>query len=157
MKFVVNKAYSNRQNRKLISISAFLLLVAVALVAMLFRVQKLTDLFFPIVGIYFIATATWAMFKKIKRGVASYAVVNVDETAEVLSVSFDEATVSLPLNQLTNLRLQYKSGSLQSVVTDTNAMGRVRFEGYDQLELLAEILKKYVPIENIKTASFFHR
>lgn len=157
MKFVVAEGHVKRQNRNSIWLVLFLLLVVALLIAMAVSARKWTDFIVPAIGIFFVGNTMWSMFKKFKEGAASYPVVNLDESKGALAIAYKDVSISLGLNQLTNLRLQYRSRRLQSVVTHTDAMGTLRFEGYEQLELLADVLKKYVPPEKVTTASFYHR
>ena len=157
MKFIVSDAHVKRQARNAVWMGLFLVAPLAGCIALLIGAKKISDMVFPAIGIYLFAQGLWEMFKRVREGAASYPAVELDGPAGRLTVSHNNLTVTMPLDQIKSLRLQYKSGKLTSVLANTRSSGMVRFEGYEHLDMLADALKQYVPIEQIKHATFYHR
>jgi hypothetical protein len=60
------------------------------------------------------------------------------------------------LSQIKNLRLQSKSGQLVSILLKTSSGEDMRFEGYENLDVLASALERFAPAGGVTYASFYH-
>ena len=88
---------------------------------------------------------------------ASYPEVEILEPQEKIDISHKNAVVSMPLSDIEKLIIQCKKGSVTSILLTTKSFSNLRFEGYENLEKMAEILKKYTPAKNLKIATWYHR
>ena len=155
--FFVSQEHVKRQGRNAFWVGLLLTALLAGCIASLIRAEKTSAMFFPAIGIYLFVQGLWTLFKKVREGAASYPAVEFNEIAGTLAVSHKQLTVTMPLNQIKSLRLQYGSGELRSVLAKTTSSGTVRFEGYEHLDVLADVLKRYVSAENIKNATVYHR
>jgi hypothetical protein len=96
-------------------------------------------------------------YKRFKEGAASYPVVELDETAGTIAVSYKNITVTVPLSESNKLRLQYKFKTLKSILLTTKSGQVVRFDGYENLVDIAAVLERHTPKENITIAKWYHR
>jgi hypothetical protein len=157
MKYEVSAAHVRRQRRNAVWAVLFFAALSAGCVASLVHAAKVSSMIFPALGIYLFGQGLWYAFKKTREDASSYPIVELDENAGTLAVSHLKLTVTMPLDQIKGLRLQYKSEELRSVLAETTSSGPVRLEGYEHLEELAGALKKYVATESIKRATFYHR
>jgi hypothetical protein len=157
MKFMVSELHVKRQTRKTFWIGLLFIALLSSCAVSLIRAEKASAMFLPAIGIFLFAQGFWSVFKKLKEGAAWYPVVEINETAGTLAVRHKQLTVTMPLDQFKALRLQNRSGNLMSVLAKTTSSGEVRFEGYENLDVLADMLKQHVSTDHIKNATLYHR
>lgn len=157
MRFQVAAEHIKRQNRKSAFFALFLTVLSIACVGMLLGAKSLSDMIFPVIGLLLFAPPILRTYRIIKEGARSYPVLELDENAGKISVSYKDVVVAVDLSQTKNLRLQYKSNALASVIVTTSSGEVMRFEGYENLEVLAAALERLTPADRITNAKFYHR
>gem|GEM_PF-6582198 len=96
-------------------------------------------------------------YKKIKNHDSSYPTVAIIESENKIDISHKGAVVSMPLSDIESLRIQSIKGNVKSLLLTTKSFSNLRFEGYENLAEMAELLKKYTPASKIKNATWYHR
>lgn len=157
MQFHVSNQHVRRDRRKCIFVIVFLLAVAAGLVAKMLSTGKVSDQFFPIVAVFFVASVIINSYKRIKEGSSGYPTLQVDESSRKVAVQHKDLVVVVDLANIKKLRLQRKSGRLVSILVKTSSGESLRFEGYEKLDDLASVLERLTPVERITHASFYHR
>ena len=153
MHFQVTTEHIKKQNRKSVYLAIFLLLLSAAL----FNAASVSKQLFALIGLYFVGQIIYRAYKTRKYGDSSYPTLELDEKAGTISVAYRDVVVKVDITQIKNLRLQYKSSVLESVLVTTSAGQDMRFEGYENLEVLAESLKRLTPADRVSNAKFYHR
>ena len=157
MHFQVTNEHVSRQNRKSVYLTIFLLLLSAGCVAALFNAASVSNKLFSLIGLFVFAQTIYRTYKVRKEGDKSYPTLELDEKQGALSVAYEDVVVKVDITQIKNLRLQYKSSVLESVLVTTSAGQDMRFEGYENLEVLAESLKRLTPADRVSNAKFYHR
>ena len=147
MQFQITPEYVKKQNRKSTFFALFVAVLAIACVGMLLDAKSLSDMVFPAIGLLLFTPPMLGTYRIIKAGADAYPVLDLDESAGVLSVSCKDVVVTVEIPLLKNLRLQFKSDTLASVIVTTSAGQVMRFEGYESLEVLAAALERLTPAE----------
>lgn len=119
--------------------------------------DKISDLFFPVIGLLVFVPPIFGSYKRIREGKAAYPVLELDEPNGKAAVIYKDLKVIVDLSQIKNLRLQRKSGQLVSILVKTSSGENLRFDGYENLDALASTLERLTPKERITNASFYHR
>lgn len=96
-------------------------------------------------------------YKNIKNHDSSYPIVAIIESENKIDISHKGAVVSMPLSDIESLRVQSIKGNVKSLLLTTKSFSNLRFEGYENLAEMAELLKKYTPAGKIKNATWYHR
>ncbi|QCT96386.1 hypothetical protein FEV13_05495 [Stutzerimonas degradans] len=96
-------------------------------------------------------------YKNIKNHDSSYPTVAIIESENKIDISHKGAVVSMPLSDIESLRIQSIKGNVKSLLLTTKSFSNLRFEGYENLAEMAEILKKYTPAGKTKNATWYHR
>ena len=96
-------------------------------------------------------------YKSIKNHDASYPIVSIIESENKIDISHKGAVVSMPLSDIESLRIQSLKENIKSLLLTTKSFSNLRFEGYENLAEMAELLKKYTPTGKIKNATWYHR
>lgn len=96
-------------------------------------------------------------YKNIKKHELSYPNVAIIESENKIDISHKGAVVSMPLSDIESLRIQSIKGNVKSLLLTTKSFSNLRFEGYENLAEMAELLKKYTPAGKIKNATWYHR
>ncbi|WP_147411100.1 hypothetical protein [Pseudomonas cavernicola] len=96
-------------------------------------------------------------YKSIRTHDASYPVVEIIESENKIDISHKGAVVSMPLSDIESLRIQNIKGSVKSILLTTKSFSNLRFEGYENLAEMAELLKKHTPAGKTKIATWYHR
>lgn len=135
----------------------FLVAVSAGLVAKLLSINKISDLFFPVIGLLVVIPAILAGYKRIKAGGAAYPVLELDEPNGKVAVLHKDLKVIVDLSQIKNLRLQRKSDQVVSILVRTSSGESLRFDGYENLDVLASSLERLTSKGSITNASFYHR
>ena len=157
MEFHVSKEHVRREIRKAGYLILFLAAASVGLMTKLLSTDKIGDLFFPIIGLLVFVPPIFGSYKRIREGKAAYPILELDELNGKVAVLHQDLKVIVDLSQIKNLRLQRKSGQLVSILVKTSSGENLRFDGYENLDVLASALERLTPKENITNASFFHR
>ena len=79
MEFHVSKEHVRRESRKAIYLIFFLAVVSAGLVAKVLSAEKISDLFFPTIGLLVFAPPILGSYKRIREGKAAYPVLELDE------------------------------------------------------------------------------
>ena len=119
--------------------------------------SPLPDMVFPVIGIFLFVPPIFRTYKHIKEGAGSYPVIELDEATGKIAVSYKDVIVTVDITQIKNLRLQHKSEHLASVIVTTSSGEVMRFEGYENLEILASALEHLTPKDKVTNAKFYHR
>jgi hypothetical protein len=157
VEFHVSTEHVRRENRKAFYLILFLVVVSVGLVAKVLSTDKISDLFFPIIGLLVFVPPIFGSYKRIREGKAAYPVLEIDEPNRKVAVLHKDLKVIVDLSQIKNLRLQRKSGQLISILVKTSSGENLRFDGYENIDVLASALERLTPKESITNASFYHR
>lgn len=96
-------------------------------------------------------------YRSIKNHGSSYPTVSIIEPENKIEISHKGAVVSIPLSDIESLRIQSIKGSIKSLLLTTKSFSNLRFEGYENLAEMAELLRKYTPAGKIKNATWYHR
>lgn len=155
--FHVSPEHIRRKKRQ-----AFCLIVCLGFAVFVFlekalNASKITDLGAPIIVTLGLVAMMFNIIKNIKEGKASYPTLEPDEANRKVAVGYKDLQVIVDFSHIKNLRLQRKSGKLVSILVKTASGEALRFEGYENLDVLASALERITPPENITQASFFHR
>jgi hypothetical protein len=157
MEFHVSNEHVRRESRKAVYLILFLAVVSVGLVAKMLSIDKISDLFFPMMGLLVFVPPIFGSYKRIREGKAAYPILELDEPNGKVAVLHKDIKVIVDLSQIKNLRLQRKSGQLVSILVKTSSGENLRFEGYENPDLLASALERLTPKESITNATFYHR
>ena len=157
MRYRVTAEHIKRQNRESAFFALFMTVLSIACIGMLFDAKSLSDMVFPVIGLFLFTPPILRTYRIIKRGAGSYPVLELDENSGKISVSHKDIVVTVDISQIKNLRLQYKSKALASVILTTSSGEVMRFEGYESLEALAAALERLTPADRITNAKLYHR
>lgn len=157
MEFHVSNEHVRRERRKAVYLILFLTAISSALIAKMLSSDKISDLVYPIIGLLVFVTPIFGSYKRIREGKAAYPVLELDEPNGKVAVLYKDLKVIVNLSQIKNLRLQLKSGQLVSILIKTSSGEDLRFDGYENLDVLASALERLAPKERITNASFYHR
>ncbi|APW45366.1 hypothetical protein [Rhodoferax antarcticus] len=157
MEFHVSNEHVRRERRKAVYLILFLAVISSALIAKVLSTEKISDLVYPIIGLLVLSLQFFGSYKRIREGKAAYPVLELDEPNGKVAVLYKDLKVIVDLSQIKNLRLQRKSGQLVSILVYTSSGEDLRFDGYENLDVLASALERLAPKESITNASFYHR
>lgn len=157
MRLQVTTEHVKRQNRKSAAFAAFMSVLSAVCVAILFNAKSLSDMAFPLIGLWLFVPPIIRTYKIIKEGAKAYPTLELDEDAGKIAVSYKDVIVTVDISQIKNLRLQFKSNAITSVIVTTSSSEVMRFEGYEDLELLAAVLQRLTPADRITNAKLYHR
>ena len=157
MEFHVSNKHVRRERNKAVYLILFLAVVFIALIAKVLSAEKISDLVYPIIGLLIFIPPIFGSYKRVREGKAAYPVLELDEPNGKIAVLHKDLKVIVDLSQINNLRLQRKSGQLVSILLKTSSGENLRFDGYENLDVLASALERLTPKESITNASFYHR
>lgn len=157
MRFQVTPEHVKRQNRKSTFFASFLALLSAGCVGALLSAKSLSEMIFPVIGLLLFVPPIYKTYRIIKEGAGSYPVLELNESAGKIAVSYKDVVVTVDITQIKNLRLQYKSERLASVIVTTSSGEVMRFEGYENLETLASALERLTPSDRVTSAKLYHR
>ncbi len=157
MQFQITANHVKKQNRKSIHVALLLAALVAGCIAALVNAKAISNMVFPVVGILLFAPPIFRIYKHIKEGAGSYPVIELDEASGKIAVSYKDVIVTVDITQIKNLRLQYKSSLIESVIVTTSSGEVMRFEGYENLEGLASTLEHLTPKDKVTNAKFYHR
>jgi hypothetical protein len=83
----------------------------------------------------------------------------LNENEGRIAVCYKDVVVKVDITQIEkgNLRLHYKSKAWASAIVTTNSGEVMRFEGYEDLDTLANALERLTPTDRVAHAKFYHR
>ena len=157
MEFHVSNKHVRRERNKAVYLILFLAVVSIALIAKVLSADKISDLVYPIICLLIFIPPIFGSYKRVREGKAAYPVLELDEPNGKIAVLHKDLKVIVDLSQINNLRLQRKSGQLVSILLKTSSGENLRFDGYENLDVLASALERLTPKESITNASFYHR
>jgi len=157
MQFHVSPGHVKKQHRESVLFALFLLVLSAACLAFSWQAKSVSDLVYPVCGLVFFVLAIIRIVKRIREGARAYPIIDLDEAAGKIAVSYKDVAVTVDIQQIKNLRLQYKSRRLISVIVTASSGTVLRFEGYENRETLAVGLKRFTPNERTTNAKFYHR
>ena len=156
MRFQVTAEHVKQQSRKSTFLALLLVVLSVVCVGALLNAKSLSDLVFPVIGLLLFVPHILRIYKINKEGAGSYPALELNESIGKIAVSYKDVVVTVDITQIKNLRLQYKSKCLASVIVTTNSGEIMRFQGYENLETLATVLERLTPSDRITCAKFYH-
>ena len=157
MQFHVTQAHVKQQNRKSAFVALFFALLSIGCIGLLFSAKSASSIVFLLTGIALFVRAIVRIVKIIREGDQTYPIIDLDETIGKIAVKYKDIVVTVDILQIKNLRLQYKSERLVSVILTTSSGETMRFEGYQNLDMLAANLVSFTPKERVTTSKFYHR
>jgi len=157
MKFQVTDAYIKNQNKKAAYAALLLAVFSCAVIVTIVRADKISGMILPAIGLYFFTQGLFGLYKKFKEGRTAYPTFEINNESATVHVNHKNTTVSFPLSDIDKLRLQYKSGQLDSILLNTKSEQKLTINGYENLEAMAEVFQRFTPTGNVKVATWFHR
>ena len=157
MKFIVSEKYKRQEKRKTIFAAILFIALIAGFIFMFVNSSDLSNKVIAAIGIFLLAKYLPHAYRSIKNHDTSYPEVEILEPQEKIDISHKGAVVSMPLSDIENLRIQSIKGNVKSLLLTTKSFSNLRFEGYENLEEMAELLKKYTPAGKTKNATWYHR
>ncbi|MDR1350535.1 MAG: hypothetical protein LBJ59_07145 [Zoogloeaceae bacterium] len=157
MRFQVTPEHVKRQNRKSTLFALFLVLLSAGCAGALLSAKSLLDMILPVIGLSLFVPPILKTYRIIKEGAEAYPVLELNESTGKIIISYKDVVVTVDITQIKNLRLQYKSGRLASAIVTTSSSEVMRFEGYENLEILATALERLTPSDQVTNAKLYHR
>ena len=109
------------------------------------------------IGIFLLAKYLPHAYRSIKNHGSSYPEIEILEHQGKIDILHKSVVVSMPLSDIENLRIQSIKGNVKSLLLNTKSFSNLRFEGYENLGEMAELLKKHTPVGKTKNATWYHR
>lgn len=157
MNFHVSEKYKRSGKRK--TMLAALLVVGIILGAtwMFITSESMYHKILSMVTALLLIKHLPGAYKNIKNHDSPYPTVAIIGSENKIDISHKGAVVSMPLSDIESLRIQSIRGDVKSLLLTTKSFSNLRFEGYENLAEMAEILKKYTPAGKTKNATWYHR
>lgn len=157
MKFRVSEKHKRQGRRKALFAAALVIVLIAGSVLMFVSSSELSDKVIAAIGTFLLARYLPSAYRSIKNHDTSYPEVEIMESEGKIEISHNNAVVSMPLSDIVNLTLQCKSGRTNSILLTTKSFNNLRFEGYEGLEIMADVFKKHTPPGKVKIATWYHR
>ena len=157
MKFIVSEKYKREGKRKTIFAAIFVVALIAGFVLMFVNSNELSNQVIAAIGTFLFAIYLPHAYRSIKNNDTSYPAVEIFEAQNKIDISHKGAVVSMPLSDIESLRIQSIKGNVRSLLLTTKSFSNLRFEGYENLETMAEFLKKHTPAGKTKNATWYHR
>ena len=157
MKFKVSEKFKSKGRRNTILASMLVIVLIVGLIWMFISSTTTTNKIISAAGAFMLLKYLPHAYRNIKNHDSSYPELEILEHDNKLNISHKGAVISIPLSDFENLVIQSKKGEIKSILLTTKSFSNLRFEGYDNQETLAELLKKYTPAGKTKIATWYHR
>jgi len=157
MKFIVSEKYKQQGKRKTIFASILVVALIAGFILMFVNSSDLSNKVIAAIGIFLLAKYLPHAYRNIKNHDTSYPEVEILESQEKIDISHKGAVVSMPLSDIESLRIQSIKANVKSLLLTTKSFSNLRFEGYENLAEMAELLKKYTPAGKTKNATWYHR
>ena len=157
MKFYVSEEFKIKGRRKVILASLVVILLIVGAVWMFFDSSNPANKTIAAVLAFILVRKLPQIYRNIRDHDSSYPEVEILESENKLDVLYKGAVISMPLSDIDKLIIQSSKGRIKSILVTTPSVGDLRFDGYENVEQLAELLKKYTPENKVKHATWYHR
>jgi len=157
MIFRVTSEHIKRQNRKSAYVALFFVLLCVGCIVALISEKSISGMILPAIGFLLFLPPIFRTYRTIQDGAGSYPVIELNEGSGNISVSHKDVVVTVDITQIKNLRLQHKADRIASVIVTTSSGEVMRLEGYENLDALADSLKRLTPSDRITNANIYHR
>ena len=157
MQFHVTSIHIKQRNRKSAFVALLLTALSIGCIVSLTGAKSVSGVVFPAIGLILFAPAIFRIVEHTKEGARTYPVIDFDEATGKIAMSYKDIVVTVDITQIKDLRLQYKSERLVSVIVTTSSGEVMRLEGYENLEILAAALARFTPKERVTNAKFYHR
>ncbi|MCR4510726.1 hypothetical protein NUV66_15560 [Pseudomonas sp. 32.2.56] len=157
MNFNVTEKYKRSEKRKVI-LAALLFIGIIAGAAWMFiSSESMYHKILAAIIFLLLVKHLPGAYKNIRNHESSYPSVSIIESENKIDISHKGAVVSMPLSDIESLRVQSLKGNVKSLLLTTKSFSNLRFEGYENLAEMAELLKKYTPAGKTKISTWYHR
>nr|WP_298170372.1 hypothetical protein [uncultured Pseudomonas sp.] len=153
----MSEKYKRQGKRKTIFAAFFVVALMAIFVFMFINSSELSNKIVAVIGIFILAKYLPRAHRSFKNNDTSYPEVEILEAQDKIDISHKGAVVSMPLSDIESLRVQSIKGNVKSLLLTTKSFSNLRFEGYENLAEMAELLKKYTPAGKTKNATWYHR
>lgn len=157
MKFQVTDVYIKSQNKKAIYTALFLAVLICTVIVAIVNADKISGMIIPAIGLYLFVQGMLGIYKKFKEGRAAYPTFEINNETATVHVNHKNTTVSFPLSDIESLRLQYRSGQLESILLNTKSDQKLTINGYENIESMANVFQRFASPDKVKVAKWFHR
>ena len=157
MNFHVSEKYKSSGKRKTILAALLVISIIAAAVWMFIASDSLFHKILAAIISMLLIKHLPGAYRSIKNHDSSYPTVSIIESENKIEISHKGAVVSIPLSDIESLRIQSIKGSIKSLLLTTKSFSNLRFEGYENLAEMTELLRKYTPAGKIKNATWYHR
>ncbi|MCM2320539.1 MAG: hypothetical protein NDI93_14630 [Pseudomonas sp.] len=157
MNFHVSEKYKSSGKRKAILAALLVVSIIAGAVWMFIASDSIYHKILAAITTLLLIKHLPGAYKTIKNHDSSYPIVAIIESENKIDISHKGAVVSMPLSDMESLRVQSTKGNIKSLLLTTKSFSNLRFEGYENLAEMAELLKKYTPAGKIKNATWYHR
>ena len=157
MNFQVTEKYKRGGKRKVFIGGVLVVAIIAGAVWTLIASDSSFEKLLSIVVIVIMAKSLPRAWRNFKNHDASHPVVSILESENKIEISHLGAVVSIPLSDIESLRVQSVKGNVTSLLLNTKSFSDLRFEGYEDLSKMAEILGRYAPAGKTKIATWYHR
>lgn len=157
MKFIVSEKYKQQGKRKTIFAAILVTALIAGFIFMFINSSDLSNKAIAAIGIFLLAKYLPHAYRSIKNHDTSYPEVDILESKDKIDISHKGAVVSMPLSDIESLRIQSIKGNIKSLLLTTKSFSNLRFEGYENLAEMAELLERYTPAGKTKNATWYHR
>ncbi len=157
MNFHVSEKYKRSGKRKTILAALLVVGIISGAVWVLIASDSLYHKILSVIIALLLTKHLPGTYKNIKNHDSSYPTVAIIESENKIDISHKGAVVSMPLSDIESLRIQSIKGNVKSLLLTTKSFSNLRFEGYENLAEMAELLKKYTPAGKTKNATWYHR
>lgn len=156
MQFHISAQQLEKDRRRGWFLLVFMVFFSAILLIQAMQMDSFSQLLLPAAGWLFLIPGMFRVSRLIRQGGAAYPSLQVDEENQQLILCYPETSVNLELANIKTLRLKTKSGRVLSILIRAQNNQALRFEGYHNMDLLADLLKRMVPADKIRRASFYH-
>ncbi|HEY9035357.1 MAG TPA: hypothetical protein VIM96_01450 [Pseudomonadales bacterium] len=156
MIYRITRKYIRQQQRHEFAFILVLSALFLSAAYQLITAKNLEGILWPVLAILLLPHPIFRACPNIRAGENCYPVIEINETAKTIKASHDAESATADISQIQNLRLQYRSGIISSIILKTHKEETLRLYGYENLEKIAETLEKLTPVENITRVKFFH-
>ena len=157
MKFKVSEKFKRKGKRKAIFATILVVVFIFGFISMLIYSNNLSNKVIAVIGAILLTRYLPSAYRNIKSNDTSYPEIEVLDSESKIEISYNNVIVSMPLSDIEKLTIQKTSGKTTSILLTTKTFSNLRFEGYEKLEQMADILKKHTPQDKLKIATWFHR
>jgi len=90
MEFHVSNKHVRRERRKAVYLILFLAVISSALIAKVLSADKISDLVYPIIGLFVFVTPIFGSYRRIREGKAAYPILELDEPNGKVAVLYKD-------------------------------------------------------------------